>query len=234
MTTQNFRNLKKITTYFENGNVEFEFFIDCESIDLDKEGLYQSFYESGQLRSKGNYLNGKLEGEFTVFHENGRIKRKGFYASGEYSGRIREYFENGSKKVIANYRYGKLDAKKLIFDKKGRLVEKSYYFEGMLFGDCERYRFLEDGSSVKETGKFEYGKKHGEFKFFEYKKGEYVLVDIHYYRNDRRMDIESDGSELEVDSIEEKIEFMKGYLEYVEICERNPSYKSKLLSRISK
>ena len=38
-----------------------------------KNGKYKSYYENGQLKSIGNYVDDKLNGEFKSFHENGEL-----------------------------------------------------------------------------------------------------------------------------------------------------------------
>jgi antitoxin component YwqK of YwqJK toxin-antitoxin module len=36
-------------------------------------GKNKSYYENGQLKSIGNYVDDKLNGEFKSFHENGEL-----------------------------------------------------------------------------------------------------------------------------------------------------------------
>ena len=45
--------------------------------DWELEGLWERFYENGELRSRGNYKNGKKGGLREWFQENGQLKGKG-------------------------------------------------------------------------------------------------------------------------------------------------------------
>ena len=61
-----------------------------EDVILRKDGLYyvkdakvsftgisEDFFENSQLKSRGNYKDGKLHGLYVLFYENGQLKFKG-------------------------------------------------------------------------------------------------------------------------------------------------------------
>ena len=48
-----------------------------------KDGLHESFYKNGQLESRGNYKDGKLNGLFELFDENGNLTKTKEYKNGE-------------------------------------------------------------------------------------------------------------------------------------------------------
>ena len=75
----------------------------------DKEdGLYEQFYENGQLKEKGSYNNGSREGQWFKYHHKGHLIEKGYYKN------------------------GKLEGEFLIFNREGRLIKKLIYENGIL------------------------------------------------------------------------------------------------------
>ena len=51
--------------------------------DGKKDGLFEKYYENGQLESKGNYKDGKWDGIHEKYYENGQLKKKGNYKDGK-------------------------------------------------------------------------------------------------------------------------------------------------------
>jgi antitoxin component YwqK of YwqJK toxin-antitoxin module len=60
-----------------------------------REGLWISWYESGQEWSEGTYKNGLKNGPATVWHENGMKRYEGFYTNDERSGKWTYWDESG-------------------------------------------------------------------------------------------------------------------------------------------
>ena len=48
-----------------------------------KQGLVTEYYESGEVESKVNYVDGQLQGEYIEYYENGEIKEIQNYKDGE-------------------------------------------------------------------------------------------------------------------------------------------------------
>ena len=60
-------------TTYESGQLKTVFnFIDGET-----QGLGEEYYEGGQLKSKFNLTDGKLNGPHETYHENGQLKYSG-------------------------------------------------------------------------------------------------------------------------------------------------------------
>ena len=57
-----------------------------------KDGPFESYYRSGQLKEKGTYRDGELEGLCEEYYENGQLEWRGTYNMGEECG---EWFEDG-------------------------------------------------------------------------------------------------------------------------------------------
>ena len=64
-------------------------------------------YISGQVKSKGNIKNGKLDGKVTNWHVNGEIKSEENYKDGKQDGKSTEWYANGQIKSEENYKDGK-------------------------------------------------------------------------------------------------------------------------------
>ena len=73
-----------------------------------KQGLVIDYYESGAVKSKGNYVDGKLQGNYIPYYENGELQSKVNYVDGIEQGEVIEYYENGEIKEIKNYKDGEL------------------------------------------------------------------------------------------------------------------------------
>ena len=46
-------------------------------------GLYLSYYSNGQLKNKGQNIDGKKDGYWKIWDENGKILREGYFVNGE-------------------------------------------------------------------------------------------------------------------------------------------------------
>jgi antitoxin component YwqK of YwqJK toxin-antitoxin module len=63
-------------------------------------GYWESYWSNGQLRYKGNYINGKEDGYWEVYHSNGQLRYKGNYINGIKDGL---WIENWDDKQIEFY-----------------------------------------------------------------------------------------------------------------------------------
>jgi len=57
-----------------------------QRIDGTKHGKWDNFNETGQLLSRGNYVNGMVDGFWRAWHENGKIRWEGHYFNGKQDG----------------------------------------------------------------------------------------------------------------------------------------------------
>ena len=60
-----------------------------------REGSWKMYYESGNLRAVGNYLNNYENGSWNYYYEDGKIEQEGTYRNGKYSGKWVWYYDNG-------------------------------------------------------------------------------------------------------------------------------------------
>ena len=72
--------------------------------DGQRVGPWEYYYESGNLSSKGEYLNGKEIGVWELYNNfNGGLEAKGEYLNGKEIGPWEIYHENGNLREIINY-----------------------------------------------------------------------------------------------------------------------------------
>lgn len=68
-----------------------------------REGLFQEFYQNGNLASEGFYDEGLEEGAWKDYHENGNLAAEGNYSQGKETGKWRYYDENGNFEEEEDY-----------------------------------------------------------------------------------------------------------------------------------
>ena len=56
-----------------------------------KQGLVTEYYESGEVKTKVNYVDGKQQGEFIGYYESGAVGEKGNFVDGLAQGEFKNY-----------------------------------------------------------------------------------------------------------------------------------------------
>ena len=64
-------------------------------------------YENGQIKSEGNYKDGKPDGKVIDWYENGQIEAEGNYKDGKLDGKVTYWHENGKIKGKVTFKDGK-------------------------------------------------------------------------------------------------------------------------------
>ena len=72
-------------------------------------GTTVSYYENGQLETKGNYKDGNEEGLREGYFDNGQLEYKTNYKDGKLVGLVENYYENGQLQLKGNYKDEKED-----------------------------------------------------------------------------------------------------------------------------
>lgn len=133
------------------------------------EGEWEEFYDSGELKGKGNYLNGLKEGLWLYYFRNKKIAQKGRYKEGKVSSNWTWYYENGIIKREESFRRGIEDGELIEYDKKGEIILKGLYIDGLKdgewkykHGDHEEYGIYRDDlkhgvwNQIYDNGKKKY------------------------------------------------------------------------------
>lgn len=83
------------------------------------EGVWRYYYENGNASSELRFENGKLEGPAVYWHQNGAIMLRGEYRNGVKHGLWTTWDADGNVTREEDYRNGSLTAPVRLFDPKG-------------------------------------------------------------------------------------------------------------------
>ena len=97
-----------------------EYYSRFLTIRNETEGLLETYYENGQLRTKEYYKNGELHGLSEWFHENGQLFTRSSH------GLYEEYNENGQLLRRDNYKNGQERLSEYFYE-NGQLLSRDNY-----------------------------------------------------------------------------------------------------------
>jgi antitoxin component YwqK of YwqJK toxin-antitoxin module len=124
----------------ERNETEDKFSIDDQiEIDKKKNGEWEEYYNNGQLRTKGNYIEGKKDGTWHEFYENGQLSSKSNYVQGKKEHLLELYHSNGHLKGRINYKEGKEDGMIEVFYENGNLMINGSNRDGKQIGEWNYY-----------------------------------------------------------------------------------------------
>ena len=95
-----------------------------------RHGKWTFWYESGVLKEKQNWKNGKVYGLNTVWYENGQKWSEGTYKDGKLDGKWTGWYDNGQKSYEVTYKDGKLDGLWTICYKNGQKKSEGTFKDG--------------------------------------------------------------------------------------------------------
>jgi uncharacterized protein len=191
---------KKVETWYDlkNQNVKESYFVLSKSPTV-LDSLYLTFYQNGNLKSRGFFNKNKPEGEWTYFYENGNIKMKGEILDKASHGQWTYYYENGKVNMEGKMAKGLREGEWKFYYENGNLKNSglykkdlreglwNYFYEDGAFkaqakfeSDKGTYREFYDDGIVKSEGPIASGKSNGLWKY--------------YYENGR---IKAEGHEVE-------------------------------------
>jgi antitoxin component YwqK of YwqJK toxin-antitoxin module len=172
-----------MTNYYRGGQVE----IRGQYIDGKKQGLWEEFYDNGQLGKVCSYRHGKADGNVTEYFFDGGIKTSGTMADGKKDGLFREFFSNGRKMKEELYSHGVLHGQYRTWVENGSPETQGYYrngakdslwkswIEGILFVQ-ENYKndkreglttYYNQLETIGEEGYYKNGLREGLWKEFD-------------------------------------------------------------------
>lgn len=154
-----------VITYYDNKSPKEIY----ETDNLIKDGLYQFFYESGNLWQIGEYNKGALTGEWRVYNKNGVLIQVSNYVKNKLSGKQSYYYSDSSIKQLLFYKAGRLDGIAQLYANQnilseGYLSEEISYEDGAKNGIYIKYN--EKGDSVI-VGKFKSNLKSGSWRYYD-------------------------------------------------------------------
>ncbi|WP_339125154.1 acetoin ABC transporter permease [Fusobacterium nucleatum] len=137
----------KYESFYENGNLKFKG--NRKIKEFEFHGICEHYYENGKLKERANHNYGYPLGLYESFYENGKLEEKrNLNTDGE--GNFENFYENGNLKERGDYRYYKKNGNYEKFYKSGELEERGEYRNGYIKGDFES--FYKNGN-LKEKGR---------------------------------------------------------------------------------
>ena len=132
--------------------------IGCTEVLQGKRELKREYFDSGELKSIGWYVNDSIPVDsITIFHRNGKIAEvANFDSTGALNGLRTTYHESGVKSKIISYSKGVQHGFYYEFDENGTLRKKALFIDGETRGDyyafnrlgrIEEYAFFWDDST---------------------------------------------------------------------------------------
>ena len=94
------------------------------------DGKLTNWYENGQRESEEYYKDGKQDGKWTKRYESGQIKSEEHYKDGKKNGKLTDWYENGQIWSEEHYKDGKKDGKWTKRYENGQIFSEEYYKDG--------------------------------------------------------------------------------------------------------
>ncbi len=114
--------------FYENGNITGE---GIFKEDGTKDGHWKEYYAGHELKSEGEYKDGKQAGEWKFYYQSGKLEQAGkFSNSGKILGTWKWYYDNGQLLREEEHQNGVKDGLHTEYDENGKIVEQGDYLNG--------------------------------------------------------------------------------------------------------
>lgn len=137
---------ENVETRWPNGNVKEQ----GTRVDGKKEGVWKTWYESGQPHKTAEYKNGELHGTMKSYYPSGKLFELEEYKDGKLHGRRAEFYKNGRARFDWKFADGKPVARE----------RKMYYDNGVL--KMLIVRLDDKGDRHRQTSYHKNGRKQSE------------------------------------------------------------------------
>jgi antitoxin component YwqK of YwqJK toxin-antitoxin module len=117
---------------YDSGRVMAEGVLDTAGL---QQGEWKEYYENGQMKSIGKYLNGNKVGQWKYFYASSKVFEIGKYDNqGRQQGKWIWYFDNGKTRRESNFLNGQEDGDFIEYADSGGVITKGQYVEGLREG----------------------------------------------------------------------------------------------------
>lgn len=144
---------------YREGILVAEGILDARGLE---QGIWKEYHPNGEIKSKGEYKDGKRIGEWIFYYPNNKIEQKGKY---DKKGRAVDiwkwYYESGNILREENYVNGLLEGPMTEFNDSGKVITKGEYLEGLKEGP-----WIYELGDYREEGTYKADKRDGEWKHF--------------------------------------------------------------------
>jgi len=82
-----------------------------------------------------NYVDDKEDGVWNQWYENGQLKLEAHYQAGQEHGMFTQWYENGQKRLEANFIHGKKDGVEYAWAKDGSIKSTTTYKDGQVLAE---------------------------------------------------------------------------------------------------
>ncbi len=155
-------DIDKVEVKNANGIVIEEY--NIRRTDGVRTGIYNLFYDGGELYETGHYKDGNLEGVRKLYYISGKLKTEETYKSGIFEGVWKSYYENGSLKLEGNYSNNSMEGEWKGYYESGELKEVVTFANNLENGPFVEYY---PNNNIKAKGYyFEGDQEHGELQLY--------------------------------------------------------------------
>jgi uncharacterized protein len=126
------------------------------------QGPWKEYHPNGQLKSKGEYVNGKRIGDWEFYHPNGKAEQRGKYdKKGRAQGPWKWFYESGNLLREETYLNDLQDGMMTEYSDSGKVITKGEYIDGLKEGP-----WTLELAEYREEGNYKGDKRDGEWKHY--------------------------------------------------------------------
>lgn len=126
-----------------------------------KQGDWKEYFETGELKGVGKYLNDQRIGPWKYYYKNGKLEQEGTFLKNEKSdGEWKWFYDNGNVLREENYIDGLRNGVSVEYTDSGTIVAKGEYVDDLEEGPW----YYHEGDIVME-GSYKSGVRDGEWKY---------------------------------------------------------------------
>jgi len=153
-------------SFFEDGNKRIEGYY----VNGQPSQLWTYYFENGEKKSSGYIKDGIANGKWEYYYESGGVRAKGVLNGAKKIGYWTNYFENGNEKSSGTYFADQKEGIWNYFFEDGSLKAQAYFEEGK-----GNYKEFYPGGTVKMEGPNLNGKSDGDWRYY-YESGELLAT----------------------------------------------------------
>ena len=142
-----------------NGSVDGPL-LKLNKINGTVDGIFEKYYDNGQLEYKGTFKSGQLDGVFERYFSNGQLNIRAEYKDGVLNG----MYEGRGIKV--KYKNGNYDGIYERYNNNNKLIERIEYSDGIKNGVYELYN--DNGEKIIRKGNYKNDLEDGIWEYFGY------------------------------------------------------------------
>lgn len=145
-------------TIYSKGKIIGQGIVDSEG---RRQGKWKEFYDSGELRSEGAYVDGQRKGVWVFYYKDGKEEQRGNYHKGKPDGDWKWSYANGQTWREESFYEGLEEGLATEYNDTGKVVSKGNYLDGEKEGE-----WIIDLGDHREEGAYVAGQKNGVWKHY--------------------------------------------------------------------